>query len=534
LKRYLALALALVLTFTLLPVSAMAYEIVDQGQCSPSLVWELDDAGTLDVEGTGTVTQSLGDLWDANLVRSVVLSEGVTGIDNYAYATRSTLYHISLPDSLTEIGSGAFRNCTSLTSITIPDGVSTIGDSAFAGCSALTEITLPSGLTEVPNSSFWYCTKLAQVTLPSGLTSIGTAAFGHTALTSISIPDSVTSIGGSAFMDCTNLTEVVIPNGVTAIHEYTFSDCTSLTSVVIPDSVTEIELSAFFGCSSLSSVVIPASVTEIGTHAFGYTKGTYGLTLLRNLTIYGYAGTAAQTYAKENHIPFIALDDDSASTTVDESYYLSEAVTTYQHNLNDGSDLDSDMDVDGPNTTSAYSAAAFSDVDSSEYYAEPVQWAVDNGITTGTSSTTFSPESACTRGQIVTFLWRANGSPTPVTTVNPFTDVSSSDYDYSAVLWAYENGITTGTSDTTFGPDISCTRGQAVTFLWRTKGEPTSLVVPAFADVDAEGYYSNAVAWAVEQGITTGTSETTFSPDGRCTRGQIVTFLWRACQSAAS
>lgn len=171
----------------------------------------------------------------------------------------------------------------------------------------------------------------------------------------------------------------------------------------------------------------------------------------------------------------------------------------------------------------------FVDVKDSAYYAKAVQWAVENGITSGTSATTFSPDQVCTRAQIVTFLWRAAGSPAPVSGQTPFEDVHADAYYYKAVQWAVENGITSGTSATTFAPDQVCTRAQIATFLWRaqnaSKAENEEMV---FTDVSVSAYYYNAVLWAVENGITNGTSATTFSPDQACTRAQCVTFLWKA------
>ena len=170
---------------------------------------------------------------------------------------------------------------------------------------------------------------------------------------------------------------------------------------------------------------------------------------------------------------------------------------------------------------------SFVDVPDDAYYATPVAWAVEHGITNGTSATTFSPNNTCTRAQVVTFLWRARGCPEPKTTNNPFTDVQADAYYYKAVLWAVEQGITNGTSATTFGPNNGCTRAQVVTFLWRTEGQPEPKTADnPFTDVTS-GYYYKAVLWAVEQKITNGTSATTFGPDATCTRGQIVTFLYR-------
>ena len=175
------------------------------------------------------------------------------------------------------------------------------------------------------------------------------------------------------------------------------------------------------------------------------------------------------------------------------------------------------------------STVPFIDVDTSDYYYEPVKWAVANGITTGTSTTRFSPDNACTRAQVVTFLWRAAGSPEPQYTVNPFSDIKEKDYYYKAVLWAVGEGITSGTGKGKFSPDSECTRAQVATFLWRAQGKPAPASASnTFSDVAQGAYYYEAVLWAVEQGITNGTGKGKFSPDNSCTRGQIVTFLYRA------
>ena len=169
------------------------------------------------------------------------------------------------------------------------------------------------------------------------------------------------------------------------------------------------------------------------------------------------------------------------------------------------------------------------DVDASEYYAAPVKWAVENDISSGTTAYTFSPDAPCTRAQAVTFLWRAAGCPSASSKANPFADVHPNDYYYNAVLWAVEQGITNGTSPNTFDPNLPCTRGQCVTFFYRAAGSPkvTSAALP-FADVPENEYYRVPVAWALENRITSGTTATTFSPNALCTRGQIVTFLYRA------
>ena len=169
----------------------------------------------------------------------------------------------------------------------------------------------------------------------------------------------------------------------------------------------------------------------------------------------------------------------------------------------------------------------FVDVATGSYYEDAVDWAVENGITKGTDDTHFSPDGICTRAQAVTFLWRTAGSPKPETRAMPFTDVPVGSYYYDAVLWAVENGITKGTSDTTFSPNMTCTRAQIVAFLWRSEKSPAAGTANPFADVKSTAYYADAVLWAVKENITKGTTSTTFSPNADCTRAQIVTFLWR-------
>ena len=182
------------------------------------------------------------------------------------------------------------------------------------------------------------------------------------------------------------------------------------------------------------------------------------------------------------------------------------------------------------------SAAAFSDVDQHQYYAQAVAWAVERGITTGTTESTFSPNQTCTRGQILTFLWRAAGSPEPENMESPFADVTSDmnqDF-YKAILWANEKGVIGNSwEEDRFAPYSPCTRSATVLFLWRYAGSPAPLFSPQFDDVDPEAEYAQAVGWAVETGITGGVTENHFYPDAVCTRGQIATFLYRSFGAAA-
>ena len=218
--------------------------------------------------------------------------------------------------------------------------------------------------------------------------------------------------------------------------------------------------------------------------------------------------------------------DQTFLITPDEGYAISDVRI-------DGRSIGAVMRYTFENVRSAHTieasftaASTFADVPAGSYYERAVIWAAANGITNGVGNGLFGVDAPCTRAQAVTLLWRAAGSPAPEISAMPFTDVPVGSYYYDAVLWAVKNGIAKGTSETTFGPDASCTRAQIVTFLYRAFGTPAGGDA-AFADTTPNAYYAEAVRWAVATGVTTGTSNTTFSPNADCTRAQIVTFLWR-------
>lgn len=174
-----------------------------------------------------------------------------------------------------------------------------------------------------------------------------------------------------------------------------------------------------------------------------------------------------------------------------------------------------------------YIKQIFIDVPDDHFAAKAVKWAAESNVASGYTDTSFNPDDVCTRAQAVTFLWRAAGCPEPASTDCKFEDIASDQYYYKAVLWAHENSIAAGTSDVTFFPDLSITRAQAVTLLWRASGKIVQNMYNPFTDVCSDDYYSEAVLWAVSKGITNGTSKTLFEPEGICTRAQIVTFLYR-------
>lgn len=281
----------------------------------------------------------------------------------------------------------------------------------------------------------------------------------------------------------------------------------------------------------------PVQADKNGVHYFGfftgsnaYRPGTYKVARLT----YTYTGSAARTVTLASS-KIVTVNEDGKTTEGDTSSQPFTVTITRAGTTTDGGTGGAGgggIGGGGGGTVTPAPGGAtqnpFVDVKQGDYYYNAVQWAVGKKITSGTSATTFTPDGICTRAQTVTFLWRSQGSPKAAGAENPFTDVSKDAYYYDAVLWAVEQGITNGTSATTFSPDATVTRGQTAAFLWRVAKQPqVDQTANPFADVTQNAYYYNAVLWAVAKEITNGTSSTTFSPDQGCTRAQIVTFLWR-------
>ena len=384
-----------------------------------------------------------------------------------------TMSDLTLPSSVTSIANHAFRERATLTKVSIPSSVTNIGKSAFYGCKSLADLTISPGVQTIGEFAFQHCAALTKVSIPSSVTDIGKQAFdGCTALNEVNISPGVQTIGKWAFQNCAALTKVSIPSSVTDIGKQAFDGCTALNEVNISPGVQTIGKWAFQNCAALTKVSIPASVTSIGYAAFYDTKVQ---------DVY-YGGTEAQWKA-------IQISEFNKK--------LTGANIHYNH-------LTADVKTD-------------------DWYAEPVSWALENNVTSGTGDGNFSPNANCTVAQILTFLWRADGAPKS-TVSNPFSDVKSGDYFYDAALWAFEKGVVSGE---TFNGNTPCTRAIAAMYLWKAAGSP-SAKASHFTDVPVNANYAQAVNWALEQGITSGTSVTTFSPKNVCTRGQIVTFLYRA------
>jgi len=532
------LTLSLVLSLLPLPLSLAAVE--------GDLRYEFKD-------GEITITGLDGDQPAALTIPSEIRGYPVTRIGDNAFNGCTKIKEINLPSSLVSIGNSGLNN-TGVTELVIPEGVTTLGTDAVSHNFQMTKVTLPESLVTIGDHAFTFCRALKSVTVPAGVRSVGNGAFfccdamtsavicndtiserefaACDRLASVTFSDSLREIGTYAFNDCFSLKIVTIPGSVDTIGMYAFAECRGLSSLTLEKGIRVIDMGAFEECKSLKEVTVPDSVTTVGKEAFDMCEALKTVILGKNVASIGGSAFGFCYALEEITIP-------AATKTIGNSAFafcnrLSEvfyggteamwrevSIGTYQNE---------------PLTTAIITyanqpviVARFTDVDPNQYYAEAVDWAVDNGVTSGTSPTTFSPSAPCTRGQVVTFLWRAMGSPAPRASRSSFADVKDSGaYYYKAVLWAAEQGITAGTDTSHFSPGATVTRSQVVTFLWRAAGSPKASGALSFQDVSKTAYYADAVRWAVQNRITTGTGAVTFSPNDPCTRAQIVTFLYRA------
>lgn len=541
----------------------------------------------------------------------------------------------TVPSGTVAIAGGAFKDCAKLESLVIPDSVTAIGKSAFENCAALKRITLPKSIAMLEALTFSGCASLAEITLPDGLKALGEKVFsGCAALKSVKIPAEVTVIPTEAFSGCVSLESITIPKSVSHINEHAFDGCTALkkvdylgsdtdwsqvtketgnnvldnaeksftrtdhehkyTDTVIPPTCTErgctVHLCACgdkredsytpplghsyrdgicVRCGILDpngdtqhkhdfipSVTKPTCLTEgFTTYACScgecYTKDYVSAvghkTQLQNAKAAGcmtggYTGDEVCTFCgkvfKQGSVIFALGHDPQPARvkapTCNESGYTGDLICM---RCGDMTQIGKTVAAAGHKffggvcsvcgAKGAEAVPEFDDVKPGAFYFDAVQWAVKNGITNGTGKSTFSPNDVCSRYQIVMFLWRAAGQPEAKAAVS-FADVKPGDIFYEAVQWAVERGITKGTSSTSFSPFAPCTRGQIVTFLYRSAGSPKVSGACDFSDVSAGSFCHDAVIWASSEGITKGTSAGRFSPNEGCTRAQVVTFLYRA------
>lgn len=535
-KRFLAIILAMALCLALIPMSAFAadahvslsaikYEVTKENtvtitDCAEGARGTLEIPATIDNLPVTKIGKNA--FWDCSQITSVTFPTSITEIGDCAFWECTSLTGVVIPDTVTKMGYMTFIGCTSLLSASIGKGLKAVPNQAFDSCESLQTVILPDGLESIGTGSFQNCKSLTSIVLPSSLKSIHNLAFARTGLTSVIIPNRVEELQYQAFYGCSDLDSASLGSGLKGMGGDVFSHCTALENIVIPDSVTKLTGSNFASCTSLKTATIGGGVENLDDASF------IGCTALETVIVReGVKVIGNNTFwdcknIKTLYLPSSLYDIQKTAfrdaTTLTDIYFAGTAYAWGGMSI--GEDNDPVL-----NATMHY--LPFGDVAGSDYFYIPMTWAIDEGITNGTSETTFSPGQNCSQAQILTFLYRAAGSP-PVSGGSDYTNskVEPSKYYYNAMLWADRQGVVT---DIALDPDADCTRGDVVTYLWRLADKPAAST-SVFTDVPASAPYAQAVAWAVEKGITNGTSATTFSPDQVCTRGQIVTFLYRAYQ----
>ena len=518
----------------------------------------------------------------------VTLPDSVTSIGRYGIAMCSKLTGMSIPKGVTGIGDFGLAG-NGLTAITLPDGLQSLGRGAFDSCASLTNTTLPAAITAVPGKCFADCTKLLNVNYAGTVTAIGDLAFESCkALTAAPIPETVTTIDKAAFTGCTALTDVTIPAGVSTIPEDCFRGCTALADIDLPGTVTHVGHNAFTGCTALKDVRCygAAPAVEPGNseaHSFEPTTVTIHYNPAMNWTLdadgkwqgYTVSDKGACTHTDygttENTVPATcgkAGRVDTICSNCGEVVSTRELPPTGAHVWGNGvvttaptettpgvrtftctvcGDIrEETIPATGASTcTGGPSCPSYGlhDVAGPGYWAHKgIDYCVRNRLMSGVGAGTFSPDTACTRAQIVKILYNLSGNQADYSYYYlPFTDVAPGAWYYNAVAWAYCNDVTSGTSATTFTPNAAITRQQLVTFLYRytVKYAPeftgNAAPISAFPDAGSVANWAYAaMSWAVGNGLIQGNAHDNgldyLDPNGSATRAQTATIIMRYCQ----
>ncbi|MBR3560282.1 MAG: leucine-rich repeat protein [Oscillospiraceae bacterium] len=479
----------------------------------------------------------------------VRFGSGLKTIGQAAFWHCYALSAVTIPDSVTSIGMDAFRQCTSLQSITFGTGISVIPVQCCTGCTALTDVTFRAPITEIGQAAFGSCKSLSSLELTDAFVTLGDGALSGTSLETIELPSSLVTIGASAFADCEKLTSIVIPDSVTSLGDRAFQDCVALKSCRLSNSLTSMGKWLFAGDTALSTIVIPAltanhlskwnlanacfsqiliegSPTVIPKHFItdiaegGHTNASFSITIPRSVKKIEYQGYGTVHDQKRFNLAAVINYEGSEEewNAIERDLYRvlppdEDSIFIYHPYT-----LQVNFNQPMPPVTQV---SGFLDVRETDYFADAVTWAKEKGVTLGKGAATrFAPRDSVSRGEAVTFLWRAMGQPEPTSAASPFTDVGASDFFCKPVLWAVENGITNGTGDgTTFSPNSPVTREQLAIFLYRAMGEP--------GKTGAGAYYDDALRWANGKSLLDGT-EISFRVGAPCPRCDVVTYLFRA------
>ena len=480
--------------------------------------------------------------------------------------TKANIPHTIEGVTVTSIGDGAFSGCVSLTSVTIPDSVTSIGEWAFYECESLTSVTIPDSVTSIGNRAFCYCSSLTSVTIPDGVTSIGRGAFGNcAALTGIWVTEGNSYYSSDAsgvlfskdkttLVQCPGtLAECTIPDSVTSIGDWAFAGCTSLTSVTIPDGVTSIGWCAFADCESLTNVYFT-----------GTEEAWNGITIdgendaLKNANIHYNYVSHTHSYDAVVTAPTCTDKGYTTHTCSCGNSYVDTYVDALGHSWDSGKVTKEPTETEdgvktytctrcGETKTEAIPATG-SDVDVTEMFSDVtrnwaydgIQYCVTHKLMGSTGGDKFSPSMTTTRAQIVQILYNLEGEP-KVSGSMPFTDVAGH-WAQDAILWAYQTGVVSGTSDTTFAPDLPVTREQIAVILMgyvdkilKLQHTWTPADLSTFPDAGSvSGWAKDALADAVALGLISGASnggQTYLNPQGSATREQVATILMEFCKN---
>lgn len=538
--------------------------------------------------GEGVTNVSNYALFFLPAATQVTLPDSVTSIGRYGIAMCSKLTGLSIPKGVTGIGDFGLAG-NGLTAVTLPDGLQSLGRGAFDSCASLTNTTLPAAITAVPGKCFADCTKLLNVKYAGTVTAIGDLAFESCkALTAAPIPETVTEIGASAFTGCTALTDVTIPAGVSTIPEDCFRGCTALADIDLPGTVTSVGHNAFTGCTALKDVRCygAAPAVEPGNseaHSFEPATVTIHYNPSMNWTLdadgkwQGYTAsdkgacthtdydtterTVPATCGKAGRVDTICSNCGEVISTRElpptgahvwgngvvttAPTETTPGVRTFTCTVCDQTRTEAIPATGASTCTGGPSCPSYGlhDVAGPDYWAHKgIDYCVRNRLMSGVGAGTFSPDTACTRAQIVKILYNLSGNQTDYSYYYlPFTDVAPGAWYYNAVAWAYCNDVTSGTSATTFTPNAAITRQQLVTFLYRytVKYAPeftgNAAPISAFPDAGSVANWAYAaMSWAVGNGLIQGNAHDNgldyLDPNGSATRAQTATIIMRYCQ----
>jgi len=490
-------------------------------------------------------------------------------ISDYSSAFQGcrNITEIVLPTTLKRIGNSAFAYCTNLKKVVFGDKLIALDAHVFND-TALEAVILPQGLKKIGEKDFWNCNKLHSVYIPESVTEFGTLVFAWNRTTEVptrsytiycqsdAVRERIDETDAKALSNRDFQTKWYAAYAVTNGGIFPLTTEFESGKLAAPvrdgykfegwysDEACTQELTgtpnvrdtyyAKWSKDEIDSIYGTGKNVDLGTIAEGgSTSATVGFTGSKKLVDHESDHNYFTADISGTTVTITPVDGLKPGTYKDTIYVYTETGATHFIYVT-LTVTEKSADADQPQgdlpfwLPAAIGSNPFSDVAGGAYYNEAVRWAVKNGVASGTDAKHFSPDAACTRGQAVTFLWRAAGCPAPALAENPFTDVKPTDYCYDAVLWAVQTGVAKGTSASTFSPDAPCTRGQIVTFLYRAAGSPSGYGNSGYVDVPETSYCAAPVAWAVALRVTSGTSAITFSPDALCTRAQIVTFLYRA------